>query len=545
MPIRRKQAHGADSARSHKELTALAREVSEDLAAGNPRTSTLEAVSALSGGPSALFDLIELLAIEANRKRPREDLLEGLLFIYSSQLAELGYRNDGDPSKERPLAELRAKLLGMVRSQTVPTEVLLMMLHCFHDARLDVGPELSEALETLMQARRDADAGEETEAAEAFAEVLEQYAGDTFGLAEFIATGLSVMPAEVAAKMVQVTVLAEESDLRMASLSILHSDKPHLRDALLDNLQQAASSGLIDGVMLRRMIVVRNWLPEERRRQLDDAIKTCRKNGVACAGWPKVAAPVEMWSSGVDGSGACSLFLVVKENRKYALVSFLLKQSRGVREAFVMRQMTLKEVRATLAGARSQMLLLPSDMDHLGMSVRHFLAENVRSGEMPPFALLDVVETIGLTDLNPVRKPVRELVDELCAAIGETIPDAIIAAALDHSEEWPDVEPITEGWFMEGEEIEKLVRVRGTKNGRIEALLAGPIEAQRDWWAELVAWMALCLRQEDQIEEWEDSDQRPWLSFAIVAREILNGRPLAEIPAMRQIAERSLIFAAA
>ena len=63
-------------------------------------------------------------------------------------------------------------------------------------------------------------------------------------------------------------------------------------------------------------------------------------------------------------------------------------------------------------------------------------------------------------------------------------------------------------------------------------LLAGPLQARRRRWAELVAWMALSLKHQQTSADWQ--------GFAIVAVELLGARPLNEIGLMKVVADTTL-----
>ena len=56
------------------------------------------------------------------------------------------------------------------------------------------------------------------------------------------------------------------------------------------------------------------------------------------------------------------------------------------------------------------------------------------------------------------------------------------------------------------------------------ALLTGPLQEQRQKWAELLAWTAFAMKHQRDGTDWRD--------FAVVARELHGDRPLSEIPLM-------------
>ena len=59
------------------------------------------------------------------------------------------------------------------------------------------------------------------------------------------------------------------------------------------------------------------------------------------------------------------------------------------------------------------------------------------------------------------------------------------------------------------------------------------LPARRARWAELLAWTALTLRQDEATED-------AWMDFALVAHELLGDRPLADIPLMTSVAGKTV-----
>jgi hypothetical protein len=87
-----------------------------------------------------------------------------------------------------------------------------------------------------------------------------------------------------------------------ASIGWLLNPAAPVRRAVASTLR-AARKGKITPTMLRRMITMRNWLPEDSRSALDAAIATARRKGVSPAQWDGVEVR-QVVTTGVDGSGA-------------------------------------------------------------------------------------------------------------------------------------------------------------------------------------------------------------------------------------------------
>ena len=119
-----------------------------------------------------------------------------------------------------------------------------------------------------------------------------------------------------------------------------------VRRALANALGDAARKGKVTPTMLRRMITMRNWLPEDSRPALDAAIATARRKGVSPAQWDDVEVR-QLMSTGVDGSGAIGVLAHCRNKRKNVLGSLVLKHGFGVRDAWAREGMTPKEIDQT------------------------------------------------------------------------------------------------------------------------------------------------------------------------------------------------------
>jgi hypothetical protein len=341
------------------------------------------------------------------------------------------------------------------------------------------------------------------------------------------------MPAESRAMFVTTVLIQKKVPaLSEAALGWVLDDAGSVRESVAQILEQDA--GGISGVMLRRMIALRNWLPETERPALDRAIKANQKK-IACTSWP-AAKVLEAYASSPNGAGAQSIFMIVGQGRKRAFVALLFKEGIGVRDAWVGHKLSPSEVQKQLQMAATQVDLSPVSLDYVGAATRHFLGMNTRSGVMPPFDLLDVAETAGLTDLNPENQGVEVLVASLCAEIApEHATPQAIAKALKASASWEEDQPIIGTWLENSDEAEALLTNRKLSKTKCKAaLLAMPMQKHRRWWAELIAWTGYTMKHASEGSGWEE--------YALVARELLGERSLDEIGIMCEVAEATLSF---
>jgi hypothetical protein len=109
-----------------------------------------------------------------------------------------------------------------------------------------------------------------------------------------------------------------------------------------------------------------------------------------------------------------------------------------------------------------------------------------------------------------------------------------IERALLGSGGWRRRLPFVSSWFEDDATI--LAPAAGLHLSRIRRLdlvLEHVLPARRAWWAGVIGWTALALR--------EGSPSTPlWIDLALVAREIRRGRPLSEVPIMTFIASATV-----
>lgn len=503
--------------------------------------------------PVAIFNLIEtLLRVEdeyetpqgkgkgTGKKAKRKRLSDGDLFAYGGLLKQaleaLRYEVERNRKDAIALVEhLRQYLLEAGQRPDVNPKTFFFVLLQFAVAKVDIGGELRGFAEQLLGNLAESSNVDDESSIQELTEDLKKLAnslkGNPFAIHAEVFEFTQALPADVRAMLVT-NVLAQKDvpGLRDAALGWLLDDAAEVRQTVAQFLEKDAGNN--SGTTLRRMIALRNWVPEADRPALDRAIKAGQKK-VACASWPS-AKVLEAYASGYDGSGAQSVFMVVALGRKRALASLLFKQDIGVRDAWTGCGCTQAELSVTLEALGMQMELLPVPVEYAGAAIRHFLGVNAQTGVLPPFGLLDVAEVAGLTNVNPAFQPVDALLSSLCAEIEpeRTTPQAI-AKALKASASWADNLGIVSSWFEENDEIDAiLARGRLTKAKRKAELLATQLQKRRHWWAAQIAWTGYTLKYTPYPSGWED--------YVLVARELLGSRPLDEFGIMNGIAEATL-----
>ena len=513
-------------------LIQLGKLVAKDIAADGPVGDGLAEVgNALAAHPDTVIELFDLVAKENAKRKPNDTLVEAFAYMIGRALDTLRFAVERNfPEAIEAVAAARAKVLSLARNGKLEPGTLLLMLRQFVIAKLDLGEELQSVMVTLTEGQPVAAAPGKEDVDRFLADLAEEYDGDVFAFQAHLAEDASAFPESSRAGIAAAVLAAPDPALREAAIGWLLDEGPAPRRDVANLLEHAAAAGLVSGTMLRRMITLRNWVPDGDRSALDAAIRARRQKGVECAA-SKTAEVKDVIASGVDGSGAQSVFILIKEGRKHAVASLLLKQGIGVRDAWVRSGLTKSDAEMFLSRVEIELDIYDSTMDFVHLALAHFLAVNRASGVMPPFGLVDFVERTGLTAVNPDTVSVEGLVARLADDIpARRMMPSAVAKSIKRSADWDANFTFLDTWFEDDGAVDALLDgKRLAAKRRAALLLAEFLPARRARWAEILAWTALTLKHDELMAD-------SWIDLALVARELLGDRPLADIPFMAYVA---------
>jgi len=490
--------------------------------------------NALAAHPQSILELLDLTAKESGKKKANDVLIEAFAFMIGQALDTLRFAVERNfPEAIETVAATRAKVLALARDGKLEPGTLLLMLRQFVTAKLDLGEELQAVMATLTEHQSVASPGK-TDIDRFLADLAEKHNGDVFAFQAHLAEDASAFPESRRAGIAAAVLATPNPAVREAAIGWLLDNGPASRRDAANLLEQAAAAGYVSGTMLRRMITLRNWVPDGDRPALDAAIRACRQKGVECAA-SKAAEVKDVVASGVDGSGAQSVFILIKERRKHAVAALLLKQGIGVRDAWVRSGLTKSEADMFMYRVASELDIYDSDLDFARMALGHFLAVNRASGVMPPFGLVDLVERTGLAAVNPDLASVEAVVGRL----GDDIPArrktaAAVAKAIKHSADWGLDRTFLDTWFEDDGAVDVLLGgKRLSAKRRVALILEEYLPTRRVRWAEILAWTALTLKHDELMVD-------RWIDLALIARALLGDQPLTGIPLMAFVAETTV-----
>ena len=519
------------------EVKQLARQIAKEIRSASAGVHIMEGRLYLEAHPETVIPVLTLLHREANRKKPNESLVQGYLYLLATGLELLRYQIDrGYEWAEDLIAEVKDLVLALARDGKISGSLLARILNAFREVRLDVGGELTSTLGELTKEEGiEATNLDPAEFDELFTDMVQAFGENEFDLYDGMAEFSLPMPTDFREVMTAVLVSSSLECLRdTATLSLL-DPSPEVRRSTCRALEGTASPSTMSPVSLRRMIAIRNWLPEDERHHLDSAIRRARRNGVECAPWPP-NAKAEIYASAVDGAGAQSVVAVTGSGRKHRILNLLVKQGVGVADTWCLRDQSKSDVASFMTNVRGAIFVLSVTPDLVETIVCHNLAVGGANGSTPPVELIDFVESLGLANAQPRPMTVENLLALMEPDVKPALfePEAV-EDALDASADWPYILPFGESWFEDDPDVRALLQKKRRlgRAAKINLIVDEILETRRTKWAERFSWMALWAKHASQ-------RLGPWHEFLVLAREIQQGRPLRSIPIMRAIGEQTL-----
>ena len=480
-----------------------AQRAKKDIASGHVSTDAQQVVDTLADYSNAAVELLELTLDEAVKEQPDQALVDTFIFLFGKASEalrldiEAGYKTASDIAET-----VRKRLVAASQSGAVDPSVILSLAQSFGVAKLDLGEDLLAVVEHLIEQVGAANAGDDGPAAMLgfVADLVKQVNGDAFALFScFEETSVGV-PDESRAAMPMAQLLSGEAAAVEAAIGWLLDSATSVRRATANALADAARKGNVTPTMLRRMIAMRNWLPDDSRSALDAAVATARRKGVSPAQWDEVELR-QLITAAIDGSGAIGVLAHCRNQRKNVLGSLVLKHGVGVRDAWAQQGLTQKEIdRAFLdAAVLDQFTIAP---DFLPPAVDHFLALGLETGVMPPFGLVRFLEAVGVSSVQPQLMSAASLLDtiEEGHAIDADAFEQLLADGFELAADYVFID----SWFEGGDEVDAvLMRNRQARNKRQALIMEKVLEPRREWWMQMTAWAAWILYRAEDDERWQ------------------------------------------
>ena len=528
----------ADAARIKRIAGSIARSLKEE---SGPRLSDDDQVW-FETSPQTLWPILDGAIAACTAKRHDDHLVSAFHFLLGAQLELIRYRIESGWDWAKAMADTyQERIVGIADTPGLRQEDWLEMVSALVRAKIEIHPDLRERLGDTAEGFQPEDMPEELMGAmhTMLAQMAEQ-APTAFDVVEAISDSGLVMPSGLMAFLVHEMARSPHARLREAvPLMLLHQDRD-VRQAAATVLEQIASPDVVSPESLRRMIAVRNWLPEAERPVLDQAIRKARLKDVACAQWP-AAADIVIVASTIDGSGAQSLLISTRTGRKSVFAGLLLKQGFGLRDTWFEPEQTRRETNAILTQIRQKTPVADVDRHYLDIAVQHAIATGLREGRVPTPNLLRVAEYTGGAEWRDRLIDASSEAAELFAGLDAAArTPAAIEASLQRSAAWLTREAFAESWFEDDPTIRAVI-ARAPKRERktaIQLLLTEGLPPGRPVWVQRMVLLGLWAAA---AKEKEVKARGP--DFITLAHVLAGDRPLGEIPFMVGVAEKTVMVA--
>ncbi len=516
-------------------VEALAKRLAREMKRKNPDMMAYQDdMFALEQSPQCLMPMLDGMVAACTTRRRDDALIAAWELLLEGQLTLIRYRIDSGWAWAARMAEaFQRKLIEIGQTGTLSGEDFAAIAGVLGEAKIEVTPEIRVALaeagltlpeQTGPDGLEDMMRGLLDQMASAVSEPFEAVAA--------LEEATRVMPVELRSYMTHEFALSPHAMLRDTVPLLLLSEEQEVRRSAAAALRQTADPETMSPEALRRMIAVRNWVPEGDRPEIDQAIRQARSKGVACAPWP-AARDLMITASMIDGSGSQSLIVTGRGARAGVLGGLLLKRGVGVADSWCDTEAPRRDINSTLDTIRQTGQACEVDRSYLDLVIQHAIAAGMPEGRAPGAGVLRIAEFSGGSEWRGVRLDIaaeaNRLFDELPAR--QRSP-AEVEVSLHRSGEWID-EDFAESWFLDGPEVRAVVS-RGPKRDAAAAarrVMDEIMPRQRAEWAERFLLLAERARAaKDPVHQGRATD------FIILAHGLCGDRELASIPLMAAIA---------
>ncbi|HEY5206183.1 MAG TPA: hypothetical protein VIJ63_16490 [Roseiarcus sp.] len=426
----------------------------------------------------------------------------------------------GDIAARKTLKDIRAMIDEAAARDAIHPALLMMLGRLLAGAQIEIGEPARAAL------RRALDLGAlKGSAADAYEALLRpallQSGSDPFELYEEVEALISIFPVDYRSAFVERMAVDSHALMRRSAVGfLLHRDEA-AAEAAIRGLGAAPSS--LDDERSRWIEAIRPWLAPPRRRALDAGLTITRRT--ASRPGAKIVKTV---ASICDGSGVSFLLATVKGGSRFHLASVMIRPT-GVNDCMAYENLSSNEATMLERALRSSVQASEISFAAWEKLLRLALGRNLSCDEPPPFALVGVVEALGLDPLAPDFSTPAEIIASSLADVADRDRAETIRAA----HEFTAKTELTDNWFEAGEEVEAVMSAARSASAGAGALIESYLPSRREF------WVAQCARSALALKDGARPRDQTWKHLALVGRDLAGDMPLSRIPLIHRIAEMS------
>ena len=327
--------------------------------------------------------------------------------------------------------------------------------------------------------------------------------------------------------------------LEILPLLLVHPCE-RLRQSIPELLQGMLFRKRFTSQMLRRLLVLRNWVPLHERVGLDRLVRRARLQGVE----PNSLEPgklVRCFISNLEDRHEQAFWSVVSNSNGHLASLMLLDPKRGLTELSTWDLENLGDFDEEIRLLRQKVYVFPVDPAILEAAVRQGLRKGLEQDCLPPYQLLRLAEALGNLGWNADSREPSEILEAGYSELEgryrkpENVQRILVAASA------RPFQKLTETWKICPAEIEYvLCRVLGTSNRplvedvAVDGICDKVLEVHRQHWLDQLLWTTQWLKAAPHCAP------KLWPYFWVTAKEVLHSRPLREIPFFRMLAQKAI-----
>jgi len=348
------------------------------------------------------FELIELLLEKyVPHRKKNEDEYFCCCAVFSAGLQLLHeFIEDGEDWAVELSEDIQATLAEDVFNSKQDEEFQSDILQMLEGSHLSITDELKEANFSLFDDIAEELSPEELEFDAMFDDLIKVGVDCPFDVAETLQTQFKMLPTEAQVMLVREMLASDISTIKeAATLMLLHPDE-EVRCEIPILLHAALNEEKFSPISLRRMIGLRNWLPEDERPALDDVIRATREAGVDCAPWPS-AERVDVYAEEFEDDESEGITIVTKSGGAINFATILADKFEGFSLCTTEEDLVQEEVDGLLKELLDNPEECESDIDYLNETIPFYLGVSHEEDSVPPLALLRIAELVGVSDWYP------------------------------------------------------------------------------------------------------------------------------------------------
>lgn len=501
-----------------------------------------EAERVMEGNPSLAFSLIDLLAEEGAREA-EDDFIHACIILLRAVFERLRVdlerrRPESTALNEALQKHIADKLILAGPASFLGAEVVRNLTDC----RVEPLPLLAEAFQQMMAHSFDGNVVPFL-GADPLAEILQAMVGlgaeNVFDRFALITDQFRLAPEEMQLHLATELAVHKSPVLReVAGLMSFHP-LAGVRDNF-PAILAAVGADKITPETLRRLILARNWHADIVRADIDRTIADARRAGVQCAQVRELEI-TEILASPVDGAAAQGFWIIGRNKGRHLVASILVKLSEGIIDAWVTPPMPASEIKKMSQAFKADGGAQPVTAWLLKRMVGHGLATGLCRNKAVPVGLLEVAETLGISDWKPEMVDPEILLVSLRQELAPRMP-ASIGKVLAESESWPMTLPFASSWFEDDRDVDELLsRLLSEKkftaavcSRAVDAVVRDILQPRRSRWVERLALTTLWLTA---------ATGRPQLApekMLLVAEQVAATENLGDVGLMRGVAQMTV-----